>query len=55
MLDFLTELQTAKDFAALLKSDSTIDALPPILKIHRANKVNTYGGVSFRYSYRWVD
>ena len=55
MLDFLTELQNTEVSVTLLKSDCTTDALTAILKILGAYKGNTYGGVSFRYSYRWVD
>ena len=54
VLDFSTEYQDAKVSVTLLKSDTT-DALPAILKILGTNKGNTCGGVSFQYSYRWVD
>ena len=49
---FLDRVTKRKRYGCLLKSDSTTDALPAILKLHRTNKRNTYGGVSFRYSYR---
>ena len=55
VLDFSTELQNVEVLVTLLKTDSTSDALPAILKIIRTNKGNTYGGVSFRSSYRWLD
>ena len=47
--DFSTELQIAEVSATLLKSDSTIDALPRILKILGTIKVNNCGAVSFQY------
>ena len=55
VLDLLTELQNTEVSATLLKSDCTADALTAISKILGAYKGNTCGGVSFRYSYRWVD
>ena len=55
VLDFLLELQNAEVSVILLKSDSTTDALPVILKIIGTNKGNICNGVSFRYSYRWAD
>ena len=55
MLDFSTELPNAELSVILLKSDYTKDALPAILKILGTNKGKTCAGVTFRYSYRWVD
>ena len=55
VLDFLTELQNTEVSVTLTKSDCTTDALTAILEILGAYKGNTCGGVSFRYSYRWVD
>ena len=55
VLDFLTELQNTEVSVTLIKSDCTTDALTAISKILGAYKGNTCGGVSFRYSYRWVD
>ena len=55
VLDFLAELQNTEVFVTLLKSNSTTDALPSILKILGTNKGNTFDGVSFQYSYRWLD
>ena len=55
VLDFLTELQNTQVSVTLLKSNYTTDALTAISKILRAYNRNTCGGVSFRYSYRWVD
>ena len=54
MLDFSTELQNTEVSVALL-SDTIADALPTNLKILRTNKGNTFSGVSFLYSYIWVD
>ena len=51
VLDFLTELQNTEVSVILLESDCNTDALTTILKILRAYKGNTCGGVSFRYSY----
>ena len=55
MLDFSTELQNAEVSLALLKSDSTTDALQTILRFPGTNKEKTCGGISFRHSYRWAD
>ena len=55
VLDFSTELQNAEVSVTLLKSDSTTDAVPAILKVLGTNKGNTCSGVSFRYSSMWVD
>ena len=55
VLDFSAEFQNTEVSAILLKSDCTTDALPTILKNLGTNKGNTSGGVSFRYSYWWVD
>ena len=55
MLDFLTELQNREVSVTLIKGDWTTDALTAISEILGAYKENTCGGVSFRYSYRWVD
>ena len=55
VLDFLTELQNTEVSVTLLKSDFTTDALTAISKILGACKRNTCGGVSFRYSHKWVD
>ena len=41
MLDLSTELENAEASVTLLKSDSTTDALPAILKILGASKGNT--------------
>ena len=54
-VDFSIELKNADVSVTLLKSDSTRDALPAILKFLGTNKGNTRGGVCFLYSYRWVD
>ena len=55
MLDFMRELQHAEvSFFVTLKSDSTTDAFPAILKTLGTNKGNACGGVSFWYRYRWV-
>ena len=54
MLDFSTELQNTEVSVALL-SDTIADALPTNLKILRTNKGNSFSGVSFLYSYIWVD
>ena len=54
VLNFSTELQKIKVSVALL-SDTIADALPTNLKILRTNKGNTFSGVSFLYSYIWVD
>ena len=48
-------MQNAEVSVTLLKSHSTTNAFPAIKKILGRNKGNTCGGVSFRYSYRWVD
>ena len=55
VLDFSREMQNAEVSLTLLKSDSTIDAHPAILKFLRKNKGNTCGGISSRHIYRWVD
>ena len=55
LLEFLTELQNTEVFFTLLKSDCTTDALTAISKILGAYKGNTCDGVSFCYSYSWVD
>ena len=56
VLNSLTELQSTKVSVTLLKSDCTVDALTAaVSKILGAYKENTCSGVSFRYSYRWVD
>ena len=55
LLDFLTELQNTEVSVTLLNSDSTTDALLATLEILGTNKGNVYNGVSFRYSYEWVD
>ena len=55
VLNFLTELQNTGISFTLLKSDYTTDALTAIPKIPGAYKGNTCGGVSFRYSCRWLD
>ena len=55
VLDFLTESQNAEVFVTLLESDCTTDALTAISKILGAYKGNTCDGVSFCYSYSWVD
>ena len=55
VLGFSVELQNAYVFLTLPKIDSTADALPVILRILQINKENTCGGLSFTYSYRWVD
>ena len=55
VLDFLTELKNTKVSVTLPKSDCTTDALIAISKILGAYKGNTCGGVSFHYSYKWVD
>ena len=55
VLDFLTESQNTVVSVTLLKSDCTTDTLTAISKILGAYKGNTCGGLSFRYSYRWVD
>ena len=55
VLDFLTELQNTEVSVTLLKSDCTTDALTAILKILGEYKGHTCGGISFCYSYRWVD
>ena len=54
VLDFFTESQNTEASVTLLKSDWTTDALTAIFKILGACKGNTYGGVSFCYSYKWV-
>ena len=48
-------LQNTEASFMLLKSDSTTDALPEILKILGSSKGNIYGVLTFRYSCRWVD
>ena len=48
-------MQNTEVSVTLVKTDSTTDALPEILKILRTNKGNTCGGVRFWCSYRWVD
>ena len=55
LLDILTELQNTDVSLNLLKSDCTTDAPTAISEILGAYKGNTCGGVSFRYSYKWVD
>ena len=55
MLAFSVELENAEVFVTLPKDNSTTHALPVILKILQTNKGNTCGGLSFSYSYRWVD
>ena len=55
VLDFLTELQNTEVSVTLMKSDCTTDALTAISKILGAYKGNTCDGVSFCYSYSWVD
>ena len=55
VLDFLTELKITEVSVTLLKSDCTTHALTAISKILGAYKGNTCRGVSFLYSYRWVD
>ena len=55
VLDFLAELQNTEVSVTLLKSDCTTDALTAISKILGAYKGNTCDGVSFCYSYSWVD
>ena len=55
VLDFLTESRNIGVFVTLLKINCTTDALTVISKIQGAYKRNTCGGVSFGYSYRWVD
>ena len=55
VLDFLKESQNTEVSVTLLKIDCTADALTAISKIQGAYKGNTCGGVSFFYSYRWVD
>ena len=55
LLDFLTDSQNIEVSVTLRKSDCTTDALTVISKIVGACKENTCGGVSFRFSYRWVD
>ena len=55
MLAFSVELENAEVFVTLPKDNSTTHALPVILKILQTNKGNTCGGLSFWYSYRWVD
>ena len=54
VLNFSTEQQKIKVSVALL-SDTIADALPTNLKILRTNKGNSFSGVSFLYSYIWVD
>ena len=39
----------------LLKCDCITDVLQAILKIIRKITRNICGGISFQYSYRWVD
>ena len=55
VLNLPTELQNSKASLSLLKSDSTTDALPTILKILGTSRGNIYGGLTFWYSCRWVD
>ena len=55
VLDFLTELQNTEVSFTLLKTDCTTDALTTISKILGAYTGNTCGGVTFHYSYKWVD
>ena len=55
LLEFLTELQNTEVFFTLLKSDCTTDALTAISKILGACKGNNCGGVSFGYSYGWLN
>ena len=53
VLDFSTELKNAEFSLTLLKSDSTTDALPAILKFLRTNKGTLE--VEPVFGYRWVD
>ena len=55
VLNLPTELQNTEASFILLKSDSTTDDLPDILKILGTSKENNYGGLAFRYNCRWVD
>ena len=55
VLDFSTGLQNAEVFVTFLKIYSSTDALLAILKVLGTNKGNTCGGISFWYSFRWVD
>ena len=52
---FLDRVAKHRISVTLLKGDGTTDALTAISKILGACKENTCGGVSFRYSCRWVD
>ena len=54
VLNLPTELQNSEASFILLKSVSTTDALPEILKILGTSKGNIYGGLTFWYSCRWV-
>ena len=53
VLDFSIELKNAEFSLTLLKSDSTTDALPAILKFLRTNKGTLE--VEPDFGYRWVD
>ena len=53
VLDFSIELKNAEFSLTLLKSDSTTDALPAILKFLRTNKGTLE--VEPVFGYRWVD
>ena len=55
VLNLPTELQNTEASFIFLKSDSTTEAVPEILKILGASKGNIYGGLTFRYSCSWVD
>ena len=55
VLGFFKESQDTEVSVTLLKIDCTTDALTAISKILGACKGNTCDGVSFCYSYRWVD
>ena len=50
-----TELKNAEAFVTLPKHYSTTDTLSLILQILPTNKGNICGGLSFPYSYKWVD
>ena len=53
VLDFSRELKNAEFSLTLLKSDSTTDVLPAILKFLRTNKGTLE--VEPDFGYRWVD
>ena len=54
VLNLPTELQNSEASFTLVKSVSTTDALPEMLKILGTSKGNIYGGLTFRCSCKRV-